>query len=209
MKKLFTLFCFIAITCAGFSQDFDLASIIKPGVKLVYEVDANGKTYNFIVTIMDKKGSSFAWEMTDPVNISGTIIHTDKALKSGTVMYNYFGEGTKKLDDKTLSVWLSKKVFDNMESSAGQPMKIYMYGADSPGIEMGTFTGALNNEILVDGETKTISEELVKPLVKDGNDIVPDDDQGEFFTFYPNADFPVILRMNAGFSLALKEVRTK
>ena len=123
-------------------------------------------------------------------------------------MHNYFVNGIKKLDNNTLSVWLSQRVFNHLDKSVGKPVKIYPNGMKSKALNMGTYTGALPLEIIVDGETQTISEELASPLVKSGKDYIVSS-RDEFFTFNPEKTFPIILRMDFGFSLVLKEVRTK
>ena len=206
MKQLFLFICTLFALQAN--AQVKLENIVKPGTKLIYAVEAGGKKYDFIVTVKDLKGSSFDWEMTDPVNISGTIIHTPKALANANTMYNFFQPGTKKLDDKTLSVWLSKKVYEHLSKTAGKPIKIYVYGPGKDPLDMGTFTGSVPLEVIIDGKTENISTELVKPLVLSGRDYVPDD-KDEFFSFYDSPSFPIILRLNLDFSISLKEIKTK
>ena len=202
---LFTCMLFVMYTQA----QVKLENIVKPGTKLIYAVEAGDKKYNFIVTVNNLNGASFNWEMSDPVNLSGNITQTAKALDNADVMYNFFQPGDKKLDDKTLSVWLSKKCFNQFDKQAGKPVKMYLNGPDQDPENVGTYTGDLPLEVTIDGKTDTIYEELVKPLTLSGQDYVPSEESDDFFTFYGSAAFPIILRMNLGFSIALKEIRTK
>lgn len=207
MKKIVTLiFCSFLVLCA--KAQVALEQVLQPGSQLIYEVDANGSKYNFIVTIKDLEGLSFDWEMTAPVNKKGTINHTKTALAGATLMYNMFQAGTKTLDNKTLSVWLSQKVYQFLTTKTGQPVKIGMYGTEKPPMNMGTYTAQLSTLVMIDGEEVSLPEELVKELVKEGKDYIPGAGD-EFFTFYPSPKLPIILRMNAGFTISLKSVKTK
>lgn len=190
------------------AEVINLRSVIKPGVQLIYVVEAGGKTYDFIVTVKDLAGKKFDWKMGEPVNRSGSITHTAKGLQNGDVLFNYFSGGPKTLDNRTTSVWLSQKLFKHFQSSAGKPVKVYAYGAAKPPVEMGTFTGSIPFEILVDGETKEIEVELVKKLVKSGKEYIVGSGD-ESLHYNPDKSFPIIFRMNFDFYLQLKEVKTK
>ena len=148
MKKITILSALLIASIFAFSQ-LKLETLVKPGTKLVYAVEAGSKKYDFIVTVKKLSPLVFDWKMTDPVNTSGTIIHTAKAMISANTMYNFFSPGSKKLDDKTMSVWLSKSSFAGvMKAGKGIMMKM---NTDAPPKKMGAFTGALLLEILVDG----------------------------------------------------------
>jgi len=203
MKKITILFSLL-IACLLTSAQVKLETLVKPGTKLIYAVEAQGKKYDFIVTVKKLSPLVFDWQMTDPVNTSGTITHTAKAMISANTMYNFFSPGAKKLDDKTISVWLSKNTFAGiMKAGKGIMMKMNV-GAEPK--KMGTYTGALPLEILVDGQTKTVDEELVNELSDKG---VPADNDDDFFTVYGSAKLPIILRMRNGFYIGLKEIKTK
>ena len=125
MRNLIILFVCL-FGAHAMSAQVKLEDIVKPGTKLIYGVNANGSTYDFIVTVVKLKPAvEFKWEMTAPINIEGTIIHTAKAMKSGNTMYNYFSPGSKTLDDNTLSVWLSQNVFEGMNKT-GKGIEVKM-----------------------------------------------------------------------------------
>jgi hypothetical protein len=208
MKSLFLLLAATAITttCLAQNTGFNLSKVIKPGTVLVYDVWQDSIPYELIIIIKDKKGSSYKWEMTEPISKKGSVTHTAKALLSATGIFPMFTSGNKKLDDKTTSLWLSQHLYNQL-SKAGVPVKVWMDGPKKPPTTMGTFTGSLDNEISVSGKEVTVSEELVKVLVKQGKDWVPGSSES-YFTFYPDKTFPLILRMDTGpFVISLKEVR--
>jgi hypothetical protein len=57
----------------------------------------------------------------------------------------------------------------------------------------------------VNGEKETIEEQLAQPLNEEGQPTGED----TFFSFYNSSKMPVILRMKNGFSIVLKEIKTK
>lgn len=186
-----------------------LENIVKPGTKLIYAVKAGDDEYNFIVTVNNLKGTSFNWQMTGPANMSGSITHTTKALAGANTMYNFFAPGDKKLDDQTLSVWLSQKCFSQFDKKVGKPVKMYINGPDKNPQDMGTYTSSQPLEIIIDGRKDTIYEAMAVPLVMSPNGYVPSNENEDFFTFYRSASFPIILRMSLSFTIALKEIKTR
>src|SRR3569833_2289265 len=138
MKQVLLFACLLLAVCT--QAQVKLENIVKPGTKLIYDDDADGKKYNFIVTVNDLKGSSINWEMTDPVHISGRITQTPKAIASANTMYNFFQAGDKKLDDKTLSVWVSQKCFNQFDKHGSQPIKMFLNGPNKEAENVGTYT---------------------------------------------------------------------
>ncbi len=204
MKKIFLPAVFMIVSVISFAQ-VTLQSLIKPGTKLIYAVEANGQNYDFIVTVKALTPALiFDWQMTDPVNTNGTITHTANAMISANTMYNYFSSGSKMLDDNTISVWLSKNTFTNlMKKGKGAMMKM---NTNESLTKMGTYKEDPDElHIIVNGEKETVEEELAKELNEEG---APKGDD-TFFTFYNSAKMPIILRMKNGFYIALKEIKTK
>ena len=202
MKKITVLFSLVIISFLSSAQA-KIETLVKPGSKLIYAVESGTKKYDFIVTVKKLSPLVFDWQMTDPVNMSGTITHTAKAMVSANTMYNYFSPGPKKLDDRTISVWLSKNAFNGlMKASKGYMIKM---NTDAVPTKMGTFTGALDLEIIVNGEKQTIQEELANELSENN---IPTGD-GNFFTFYSSPKLPIITRMRNNFYLSLKKIQTK
>ncbi len=202
MKKLFFLFSLLTCFAFGFAQ-VNLQSLIKPGTKLIYGVESNGQKYDFIVTVKALVPALvFDWQMTDPININGTITHTAAAMVSANTLYNYFAPGKKALDDNTLSVWISKSTFTGL--TKGTKSVMLKMNSNEPAKKMGvTEEDPKELKILVNGEKETVEQFTAKDL----NALnAPPEDQ-VYFTFATK--MPVILSMNNGFYIALKEIKTK
>src|SRR4249919_2984659 len=98
MKKILFLSALLMLGIISFAQ-VNIQTLIKPGSKLIYAVEANGIKYDFIVTVKALVPALvFDWEMTDRAGNSGTITHTPTAMVSANTMYNYFSPGPKALD---------------------------------------------------------------------------------------------------------------
>jgi hypothetical protein len=210
MKKLFLIIAIMTLPALSFAQ-VRMEALVKPGAKLIYAVEANGQHYDFIVTIKALTPALiFDWQMTDPVNTSGTITHTAAAMVSANTMYNYFSSGEKTLDDNTLSVWLSKNTHAAL-TKGGKSVMIKMNTNESLR-KMGESEDEKDDDddedeikIIVNGEKETIAEEIARPLNEEGQPMGED----IYFSFYNSSKMPVILRMKNGFSITLKEIKTK
>lgn len=204
MKKIFLFFGLCTLSIFSFAQ-VNLQSIIKPGTKLTYAVEAGEQKYEFIVTIKTLVPALvFDWEMTDRANNKGTITHTAAAMLSANTMYNYFSPGEKTLDDNTLSVWLSKNSFTSLTKGSKSVMvKMNINeGVKNMGV---TQEDPQELNIIVNGEKETVEEFTAKDL----NALnAPAEDQ-VYFSFATSAKMPIILRMKNGFYIALKEIKTK
>ncbi len=194
MKKLTLLFVLVVVAACTNAQ-VKLEDVVKPGSKLIYAVEANGSKYDFIVTLQDKNGSSFAWEMTAPASIQGKIIHTKTALQSAANMWNYLGAETKTLDDNTLSVWISQKVLTALNNK--ESVAVGMSSPDAAPNNMAVVSEA-DFDITVDGKKTSIHENVAKPVLDAGGTIKVNEASSDYFTYNNAPGFPVILRMNAG-----------
>jgi hypothetical protein len=210
MKKALFLSHLLLLCIFSFAQ-VNIQSLIKPGTKLVYAVEANGQKYDFIVTVKTLTPAVvFDWEMTDRANNNGTITHTATAMVSANTMYNYFSPGIKTLDDNTLSVWLSKNTFTGL-TKGGKHVMMKM-NTNEGFKKMGTSENDDDDEdeeselkIIVNGEKETIEEEIAQELNEEGKPVA----EGALFSFYNSAKMPIILRMKNGFHIVLKEIKTK
>ena len=129
MKKLLILFAIVAFAFNSYAQDKMYLPLmiknadgsldsydIQKGDKLVYEVNAGGSTYNFIVTVNAaafETGIDFNYEMTNASKTSGHVIISAEARDKATKYVNYFRGGDLNLTD-ACSVWLSYKNFGDM-----------------------------------------------------------------------------------------------
>ena len=202
MKKISFLFSLLALSVFGFAQ-VNLQSLIKPGTKLIYAVEANGQKYDFIVTVKALAPALvFDWQMTDPININGTITHTAAAMVSANTLYNYFAPGTKALDDNTLSVWISKNTLTSL--TKGTKSVMLKMNTNESAKKMGvTEEDPKELKILVNGEKETVEQFTATDL----NAVNAPGEEQVYFTFA--AKMPIILSMKNGFYIALKEIKTK
>ena len=204
MKKSVILFCFLSFFFLSFAQ-VNLQTLVKPGTKLIYVVEAGEQKYDFIITVKTLVPALvFDWEMTDRANNKGSITHTAAAMITGNTLYNYFSPGTKILDDNTLSVWLSKNTFTGLTKESKSVM-LKMNTNESPKKMSVIQEDPDELKIIVNGEKETVEEFTATDL----NVInAPVEDQ-VYFTFATSPKMPIILRMKNGFYIALKEIKTK
>jgi hypothetical protein len=200
MKKSLFLLLFLSISIISFSQ-VNLQTLIKPGAKLIYAVEAGAQKYDFIVTVKAiAPAVVFDWTMTNDNKSSGTITHTAPAMVSANSMYNFFSPGTKTLDDNTLSVWISKNTFTSLTKGTKSVMLKMNTNEEAKKLSV-TEEDPEELKIIVDGEKETVEEITAKDNAV-GEDQV-------YFTFAKSPKMPIILRMKNGFYIALKEIRTK
>jgi hypothetical protein len=198
MKKIISITAALFFSFTSFAQ-VNLQAVIKPGAKLIYGVEANEQKYDFVVTVKTLTPAVvFDWQMTEPVNRSGTVTHTANAMASGNTMFNYFSGGEKTLDDNTLSVWVSKNVFAGL-TKGGKSAMIKMNTNESAQLMAVTEEDPKELQVTVNGEKEIIEEFTAKG--QSGEDV--------YFTFANSAKVPIILRMKNGFYIALKEINTK
>ena len=204
MKKICFLFSLLILSILSFAQ-VNLQTLVKPGTKLIYAVEAGEQKYDFIVTVkILVPALVFDWEMTNDNKSSGTITHTATAMIAGNTMYNYFSPGTKTLDDNTLSVWISKNTFTGL--TKGTKSVILQMNTNETPRKMGvTKEDPTELKIIVNGEKETVEEFTANDL----NAANAPAEEQVYFTFSNSPKMPIILRMKNGFSITLKEIKTK
>ena len=204
MKKICFLFSLLILSILSFAQ-VNLQTLVKPGTKLIYAVEAGEQKYDFIVTVkILVPALVFDWEMTNDNKSSGTITHTATAMIAGNTMYNYFSPGTKTLDDNTLSVWISKNTFSGL--TKGTKSVILQMNTNETPRQMGvTKEDPTELKIIVNGEKETVEEFTANDL----NAANAPAEEQVYFTFSNSPKMPIILRMKNGFSITLKEIKTK
>jgi hypothetical protein len=204
MKKIFLLHSLLIISLFSIAQ-VNLQTLVKPGTKLIYAVEAGEQKYDFIVTVKALTPALiFDWEMTNDNKSSGTITHTAAAMVAANTLYNYFSSGAKTLDDKTLSVWISKNTFNSL--TKGTKTVMLKMNTNEVPKKMGvTKEDPAELKIIVNGEKETLEQFTANDL----NAVnAPVEDQ-VYFTFASNAKMPIILQMKNGFYISLKEIKTK
>lgn len=204
MKKIVLLSMVLFLSGLCFAQ-VNLQTLVKPGTKLIYGVEAGAEKYDFIVTVKALVPALvFDWEMTNDKKSNGTITHTAAAMISANTLYNYFSPGAKTLDDNTLSVWISKNTFTGL-TKATKSVILKMNTNEAPKKMGVTKEDPAELKIIVNGEKETVEEFTASDL----NAVNAPAEERVYFTFSTSAKMPIILRMQNGFYIALKEIKTK
>lgn len=183
---------FLAVFTTGKCQA-DSAVNIKPATKLIYDVNANGNKYQFIVTVKNLgNGVTFDWTMTTPDNLSGTVEMTPGALDSAHALYNFFTGGMTKLTSQT-SVWLSKSVWNDIHDEDEMTDLKLDDETDDSFIRFAMPDGYAVN---FKGAVSTVPCSELRSLFTDN-----------VITVWENEKFPIILKMNLGWTIELREIK--
>ena len=204
MKKILMLQALLLMLTFSFAQ-VNLQTLVKPGTKLIYAVEAGEQKYDFIVKVKALVPALvFDWEMTNDNKSSGTITHTAPAMIAANTLYNYFSPGAKTLDDNTLSVWISKNTFTAL--TKGTRSVMLKMNTNEAAKKMGVAKeDPAELKIIVNGEKETVEELTASDMNAAGASA---EDQ-VYFTFSNSPKMPIILRMKNGFYISLKEIKTK
>ncbi|HAV92316.1 TPA: hypothetical protein DCW38_03960 [candidate division WOR-3 bacterium] len=171
----------------------EMPAFAQEGMKLVYHVEYFGDEYDFIVDVNKlSKDIAFDWSMTSPVNSSGTAVLREKALSSATKLFNYFSDGdTLDFDEEYTSVWVSRAVYDALKKND-------MVTIDAgDGDETLTFEDIEKMTVLIDGEDADL------------DCIYSSSDLFGWFWILDNRKFPIIVKMDIGWTITLTEIITK
>ena len=204
MKKILLLQALLLMLTFSFAQ-VNLQTLVKPGTKLIYAVEAGEQKYDFIVTVKALVPALvFDWEMTNDNKSTGTITHTAPAMIAANTLYNYFSPGAKTLDDNTLSVWISRNTFTAL--TKGTRSVMLKMNTNEAAKKMGVAKeDPAELKIIVNGEKETVEEFTASDMNAAGASA---EDQ-VYFTFSNSPKMPIILRMKNGFYISLKEIKTK
>jgi hypothetical protein len=167
------------------------------GDTLVYEVNAGGNTYDFIVAIKTidfyGKGFAFNYTMTNSRHTTGSVSVSAKAFDKSTSYINYFKGGPLTLTD-ACTVFCTAANFGDMPNK--------------------------KTDMTIDGVTETFyrNENDNNPITikLHGKDVVIDafkisnnkeGDAKKEIVIQGISSSPLIVQMNLGFSITLKEVK--
>jgi hypothetical protein len=170
----------------------------KTGDKLVYEVNAGGQTYNFIVTLQKPKNDnyrySFDWEMTAPASKTGHVdVSMDAALNSSKYI-NFFKGGNLNLTDAS-TVWMTGQNFGEMpEKKATMQMD-----NNAPETFYRKDEAETEQKILFKGK------EVKLDIFKIDNDKAGSEHRQLWIQGI--SSFPLIVRMDMGWTIVLKEIK--
>lgn len=187
-------FSFSVLPAQNISDLDAFEKAIKPGTVLTYDVNTNEKKYQFVVTLK-KLGDeiAFDWKMTEPVNKTGTVLMSANAVAKADALLNNFSGGESKLEKET-SVFISRKIFSDVSSTSSSSIKLN--GANDTATVMSNTISEFNFNL--NGNLVSIPGwEL-----QGGGDIKSTVDVLESFKF------PIIFRMDLGWTILLSEIKT-
>ncbi len=170
---------------------------LKRGDKLIYEVNANGNKYDFMVILNEfnyEKGIDFNYEMTNAKRTKGHVMISREA-KSGAKKYiNYFAGGDLILTDAS-SVWMSYENF--MDMSTKKTVMTFDNGIEE------TFYRPENDEtrptIIYKGKIVKLDAFIINNA-QDGKG-------AKTLTIQNTSANPLIIKMDIGFTIELKEIK--
>lgn len=199
MNKFFTLLLLsLSIGFANSQNISDLETFekaIKPGTVLTYDVSSAGKNYKFIVTIKSLGNEiAFDWKMTEPINKSGSVVMSANAVAKADALFNYFNGGASNLDKET-SVWISKKLFDDISAKAEAPIKV---------------NGAADTATVMSNTISEFNFNLNGNLVAvPGWELQGGSDIKYTIDVIESTKFPIITRMDLGWTIQLSEIKSQ
>ncbi len=162
---------------------------------LTYQVTTPTSSYTFTVIIKTLKPDlSFDWVMSGDVNQKGSVFYENATAADAMGLHNMFTAGAVKLKDQT-SVWVSNTFFkllkSNVTANVSVDKAITADGFKNCGIQ--SFTFDLNG-------TKT-----TMPYVKANN---AENCAGDKTIYVlDNAQNPLIMYMNMGWTIELKSIK--
>lgn len=176
----------------GSSYFYDL----KAGDKLVYQVNAGGNEYEFIVTLNDpgKKAVDFNYEMTNSNNTSGHVTISGEAKGNATRYINYFRGGDLNLTD-ACTVWLSGKNFSDMVNKK----TVMQLDNNAPETFYRPEKDEVEPVVKIKGEDKKIDAFIINNAA-DGNG-------KKTMWVHGISSNSFIVKMDLGWSIVLKEIR--
>ena len=126
--SVFLILSFFLFSCASMGNLAKLGVNFIEGSDLYYQVKQESNEYPFTLNMnhFTESTISFDWEL-DNNRSNGAVFMSEEALNSATDLMNYFIGGYSELDDKT-SVWVSKKVFNDIKE--GKKVKIGLDGGN-------------------------------------------------------------------------------
>lgn len=205
MKKVILIAAMLlGVSYASFAQvDLDAEMfngsnlLTTEGTVYVYEVDFYGNTYDFIVHVKSlDDGIEFDYEMTNTNNTKGIVKISKGAFENAIAQNNYFSGGEMNLDDQT-TVWLSKKVFEDLVNTG--KATISTDGGNTK-IVIGDATAGHDFELY-----NAISEEPIEDL---SYVYAESPDGSAKYWIHMSKYNPLILKMDIGWSITLKEMRS-
>ncbi len=169
---------------------------LRPNYQINYNIAQGGERYQFIVDLIEMNPyRTFKFTMTNSNETSALIAITPKALDSGDIEKNYFPNYSDTLNDNTLTVWFSRKMF---ETIINNDTAIFNGNYRGFGSKKTKFYN--NGTELYHYELNGVPQTIEVIHVKEANR------GGKQFWVLNNPENPLIVKMNVGWEIWLKEV---
>lgn len=182
----------IFVTSATAATSVSPTQIIKKGTTLVYDVNYGGSRYEFTMVVKDQASAySFDWSISAPINKKGSVTINKDAVQNATCLYNYFSNGEAGMGDQCC-IMLSKKMFEAFKKNSSVEIL-----TDKKNNEVSVF-GNPYDHTQTFGYNNNFSNEFDCRTVTNGDTYQ--------ITYVNDADFPLIIEMNVGWSIKLRNI---
>jgi hypothetical protein len=206
MRTLLMFFAFVFIFQVSLAQE-RIEQYVKAGTRLMYRIDLNNKSYDMNVTVKNLKPYIFDYEIIDSAKAKGTITHTSAGMANGIILHNNFTAGDKVLDEKTISLWLSRATFKKFSKYSRKPITMFLSGLWRESSRMGYADGEKDFMVRVNGKQRTIQQEYAKPKIKFHRNYQTTGD--EYLSYYNSPQLPIILKLRTNFYIELLDIITE
>lgn len=196
-KKMFPLlFLILSINCA---KDFKIknsgySTFFKDGSSFIYEVSSWGDQYELVIEIKKiDKNLFYRYQVEDDTifKVEDNVTVSQKSLEnSSKIFMNLWDYNISDLEDKT-SVFFSKKVFKDLVNRKEVTIDV------GDGDEHLTFEGKTFYNCVVDGKEVELKA------------VYATSDLFGYFWILDDERFPLILKMEVGYIIELKEINTR
>lgn len=196
MKKITSLSILLAfILLAAFRpyQQTELKSI-PVNSQLAYNVDFKGEKYQFMVEVLKKTPELvFKYNLTMGGGMNATVTIGADAMKNAVNQNNYFNGRDISLTNQT-TVWVSQKVFNDIITTGKTTM------GDAQGL------GVKTTEYSLVGKEKFSTTLNGDAITLEALHLKATNDSGFEYWIWNNAADPLILKMQLGWGIAIKEI---
>jgi len=200
-KLLKALFLFLLIPVFAMALPKKTLVRFKHGSKITYAVDNRGKSYNLIITIVKTSPDlEFSYELTAPFNKKGSITIKAKDLDSARSLHNDFMGGSLTLKGE-VSLFLSRILYAETCMAGMNEGGTWFQANTNEAMDTFSTGEQIKKDIKINGRTVSIDADKIFDHV--------DDQTGSYhytITVLRNENFPLILDMNLGLSLAIKSM---
>ncbi|MBL0309001.1 MAG: hypothetical protein IPP77_04780 [Bacteroidetes bacterium] len=198
MSRILLFISFISLFFSAAAQDVagldDFEKSMKPGTVLTYEVKIGKIPYILTATIKALGNEiSFSWDASEPANKSGIFQMNAEAVANADALFHVFESGTKTLSNET-SLWLSKKIQSEITANTSALLKIQ--GAEDTATLMSNTISETG--FLLNGDFVTVP----------GWELEGGSDIKYLVGVIESNKFPLIYRLDIGWTMILTEVKT-